>query len=94
MSEKKQDFSVINSFKTIFSRKNLGEEAAEEHIRNNRKKGGTTGRQHTRHKNKSSIINIAIGVAVKIRRRSPELDKPLIKASHRGYTRGGKEISE
>ena len=36
--EKKQDFSVINSFKTIFSRENLGKEAAKEHIRNNKKK--------------------------------------------------------
>ena len=34
------------------------------------------------HKNESSIINIAIGVAVKIRRRSQEVDKPLIKASY------------
>ena len=36
--EKKQDFSVINSFKTIFSRENLGEEAAKEHIKNSRVK--------------------------------------------------------
>jgi len=36
--EKKREFSVINSFKTIFSRENFGKEAAKEHIRNNSKK--------------------------------------------------------
>ena len=36
--EKKREFSLINSFKTIFSRENLGKEAAKEHIKNNRKK--------------------------------------------------------
>jgi len=34
------------------------------------------------HKNQNSVINISIGTTVKIRRRSPSVDKPLIKASH------------
>lgn len=36
MKQKKWEFSLINSFKTIFSRENLGEEAAKEHMRNRR----------------------------------------------------------
>ena len=36
--EKEQEFSIINSFKTIFSSRNLGKEAAEEHIKNSEKK--------------------------------------------------------
>lgn len=36
--EKEREFSIINSFKTIFSSKNLGKEAAEEHIKNSKKK--------------------------------------------------------
>lgn len=35
---KKEGISVLESFKTIFSRKNLGKEAAIEHIKNNRSK--------------------------------------------------------
>ena len=35
--KEKQEFSIINGFKTIFSRKNLGKEAAKEHIKNGKK---------------------------------------------------------
>ncbi len=35
---KEQEFSIINSFKTIFSQKNLGKEAAEEHIEKSKEK--------------------------------------------------------
>lgn len=34
------------------------------------------------HKNQNSVISISIGTTVKIRRRSRDVDKPLIKASH------------
>ena len=34
------------------------------------------------HKNRSNVIDISIGTTVRIRRRSPSVDKPLIKASH------------
>jgi hypothetical protein len=34
------------------------------------------------HKNGDSVISINIGTTVKIRPRSPGIDKPLIKASH------------
>lgn len=34
---KMKKFTLMNSFKTIFSRKNLGVEAAKEHIRNTRR---------------------------------------------------------
>jgi predicted DNA-binding protein len=34
------------------------------------------------HKNGDSVISISIGTKVKIRRRSLEINKPLIKASH------------
>jgi len=34
------------------------------------------------HKNQNSVISISIGTTVKIKRRSPEVNKPPIKASH------------
>jgi len=34
------------------------------------------------HKNQSSVINISVGTTVKIRRRSPEVDRPVVKASY------------
>ena len=37
-AKKKWEFTLINCFKTIFSRENLGKEAGKEHIRNNREK--------------------------------------------------------
>ena len=38
MEINKKDLSIIDSFKIIFSRRRLGEEAAMEHIKNNKKK--------------------------------------------------------
>jgi hypothetical protein len=37
------------------------------------------------HKNQSSVINISVGTTVRIRGRSPEVDKSLIKTSHLSF---------